>query len=392
MIQDYNYIIEIIIWINIFLLFNIFFLYPAIISVAAKIFGKPVNSSEDYQPEITIIIAAYNEEKLIREAVESIYDSDYPINKMHVIIGSDGSTDRTVEILKELEEKYESLKYYEFDRSGKNYVLNQLVPKTNTDLIFYMDADLRIVNGTLSRMVKILSDEQVGAVLASIRIIGDKSDKTTGGFGESLYQGYETILRKNESRICSNINSLGTLYGIKREVYLPIPNDLVCDDLFRMLITATNKKRIIFDSESVVNEVREKSTREELVRRIRLAGGGLSTVWSCRKILNPKYGWISFFVWNHKVLRWLSPFYLIIIAAGTILLAGNSYLFYPLLISQIILYIGAFIGWLLEKMKLNFLPFRILLFTVSMNIGFLLGLIRFLGKGQNAKWERSVNN
>jgi len=354
MMAEFTDIVEIIVWINIFIILWIYLLYPMFISIMARFVNKPVEISKEYKPEITIIISAYNEEQLILGAIESIYNSEYPEEKIRVLAGSDGSTDGTVKVLNDLKMKYHSLEVFEFDRLGKNRVLNELVSKVKTDIHFYMDADLRICHGTLNKMISVLADENVGAVLASIKIIGDKADQTSGGIGESFYQKYETMLRRNESKIRSNINSLGTLYGIKKEVYNPIPNDLVCDDLYRMLQTAIQNKRIIFDDGSVVEEVREKSTGEEMSRRIRLAGGGLSTVWECRRILNPKYGWVSFFVWNHKVLRWFTPFYLMIVLIGTILLIGStSPLLIPLIIIQGILYIGAITGWLFEKVGFN---------------------------------------
>ncbi len=385
-------LVEIIILINVFLIFNVFILYPLILFLASKFFFKPITRSTDFKPDITIIIAAYNEEKLIKGAIDSIFTSDYPAEKIKVLVGSDGSDDSTVQVLEQLSQHYNNIEYFELKRIGKNAVLNFLVDKSNTEIIFYMDADLRVKPNTLSKMISILSDNSVGAVLASLEIIGEKSVSTAGGYGESLYQKYETYMRKKESDIFSNINSLGTLYGIKMEVYSPIPNDLVCDDLYRMLKTASHKKRIIFDTGLVVEEVREKTTKEELLRRIRLVAGGLSTVKECKSILNPKYGWVSYFVWNHKVLRWLSPLYLIAIAVSTIFLKPDSLLFIPILSLQIALYGGALIGWLFEKFKLNIMPFRILLFAVSMNIGFLLGILRFLTKGQNAIWGRNVNN
>ncbi|MFH1050584.1 MAG: glycosyltransferase [bacterium] len=385
-------LVEIIILINVFLIFNVFILYPVILFVASKLFSKPINKKENFEPDITVVIAAYNEEKLIKGAIDSIFKSNYPTGKIKVLVGSDGSNDGTIRILNTLKEQYLSLDFYEFARVGKNAVLNYLVDKSNTEIIFYMDADLRVKPDTIAKMIAILSDNSVGAVLASLEIVGEKSVSTAGGFGESLYQKYETFMRKKESDIYSNINSLGTLYGIKMEVYSPIPNDFVCDDLYRMLKTASHKKRIIFNTDLVVEEVREKTTKEEMLRRIRLVAGGLSTVKECKSILNPKYGWVSFFVWEHKVLRWLSPLYLIMIAVSIIFLRPESYLFIPILSLQTALYGGALIGWLFEKFKLNIIPFRILLFAVSMNIGFLLGLFRFLAKGQNAIWGRNVNN
>ena len=192
----------------------------------------------------------------------------------------------------------------------------------------------------------------------------------------------------NESKVYSNINSLGTLYGIRREDYIPLPNDLVCDDLYRLLSTGLKRKRVIFDTESVVYEIRQKSLSDEFKRRVRLVGGGLSTIWLMKKLLNPAFGWISFSLWSHKVLRWFSPFYLLGIAVCTLLLPPAHNLWLLLVIIQLIIYLGAFVGWIFEKIRINLLFLRLPLFFVIMNVGFLIGIIRFFSKGQNALWER----
>ena len=383
---EYQNFIEIVILICIFLLINAFILYPLVLAIFSKFFKKPIRFSNNFQPEISVIIAAYNEERLIKDAIISIYESDYPKELINVFVGSDGSTDKTVEIVKELQKIYNNLFCYEFERSGKNYVLNQLVPKANTEIIFYMDADIRIERRTISQLTKILSDSTIGGVIASMLSIDVNKNNNLGRQGETGYQTYEKYLRIYESQISSTINSLGAFYGIKKKYYKPIPNELVCDDLYPLYQVIINNKRVVFNDKTIVKEVREKSLNIEFSRRVRVAAGGLSTVWACREILSPKYGWVSFFVWNHKILRWFSPVFLIIIAVGTVFLNPNSYLYLPLIILQVILYCGAILGWLLEKIKINFVFFKALLFIVSMNIGFLFGILRFITKKQNARW------
>lgn len=384
-----NIYIEAVLIICLALQLYIFIGYPALILFLSKIFGKQIKSDGSYKPDISIIIAAHNEEDFIKDAIDSIYNSNYDSAKISVFVGSDGSTDKTVEILNELKEKYSSIYIYEFDRAGKNNVLNNLVPKTNTELVFFLDADLRLQSDSLDRSIELMADSDVGAVLSSLRIIDDTDADNTGSSGETIYQKYESMIRKNESAIKSTVNNLGTLYGIKRDVYSPLPNDLICDDFYNLLHTVISQKRVVFNNDSQVNEVRKKSLSGELTRRVRLVGGGLATLWTCKKILNPKYGWPSFFIFSHKLLRWMSPLILIIMLAGTILLDVNSLLWKPFMIGQGALYLLALIGWIGEKIKINIKILRIPLFFVSMNYGFLMGIIQFLSGKQNARWERT---
>ncbi len=378
----------------IFLLLYVFLLYPLLLIVLAKFFNKEIDSDEGFRPDITVIISAFNEEELIEGAIRSIYDSDYPAEKITVIVGSDGSSDSTVDIVKRLADEFSNLEVYELPRSGKNKALNQLVPKATTEIIFYMDADCRLLPDTLKKMIPKFADETVGCVISPMETNNAGSDankpvqrKDSGSTGEDIYQKYEAVIRQNECRIFATVNTLGACYGIKSQLYRTIPNDRVCDDFYSVLSVALQRKRVIFDRDSLVSEVRQKSLSNELNRKIRIASGGLSTVLACWRLLLPDYGWSCFFLWSHKLLRWLSPMYLMVILLFSLFLQPESFLYPGLLIIQAAFYGMALVGWVLEKMKMNFIIFKVPLFFVSMNVGFFLGIIRFIKGKQNAMWN-----
>ncbi|TAL69741.1 MAG: glycosyltransferase [Bacteroidetes bacterium] len=379
-------IITLFFFLFIFELVYAFFLYPWILCILSKLFSKPVRKNLNFYPEITVIIASYNEENYIEDAVNSIYESGYPAELINTLIGSDGSTDNTSNVVKQLINKYPKIRLFEYPRSGKNYLLNQLVPNAETEIIFYMDADLRISYGTFNKLLSILADDDVGSVMASLKIV--RYDDNTGYLGESSYQYLETFIRRWESSIYSCTNSLGTLYCIKKEHYNALPNNLVCDDLYRILYVSFKGKRVIFDNDSEVIEVRQKSLKGELRRRFRLTAGSLSTIWKLKRLLLPDYGWISFFVISHKIARYASPFMLIGIFISSLILSAYSDLYLIFVYGQLILYFSALIGWLFEKINIKFLPFRISLLFITMNVSFIIGILWFLIGGQNAKWER----
>lgn len=392
-------IIYVITYLILFFTFYSYLIYPAILAVLSKLIHNEINPVhdnpidpnqyviEEFCPEITILIAAYNEENMISGAIDSVFNDGYPIDKIHLIVGSDGSTDKTNMILEELRQKYSNIEYHIFNRIGKNSILNNLIKEVQTELVFFMDADLRIKAGSLAGLVSKFENPQVGTVIASFRIFNPNDTDNAGIQGETFYQKFETFLLVRESKIYSTINSFG-MFGIRTEYYRQIPNNLVCDDFHLILQAAYFKKRIIYDDKSVVMEVREKSLSDELQRKIRTTAGGFSTLWANKALLKPKYGWISYFLWSHKLLRWFSPAYLIVLLIVTLLLPINSYLFQILTISQLLLYFSAFLGWIFEKVKIKFLLFRISLYFISINYALFLGFIRFIKGKQNAIWER----
>ncbi|MCX7735123.1 MAG: glycosyltransferase [Candidatus Kapabacteria bacterium] len=381
-------VFEIIVLISFFIIIYTFILYPIFVYILAKLIKRPIITKTDELKKIAVVIAAYNEEDTIEEAIQSILKSGYPLDKVTIYVGLDGSTDSTYNILQELQKKNNNIVIYKFERGGKNRTLNKLMEKIKEDFVFFLDADLRVQPNTFQHLVSILQAENVAGVMIPVKIVNEGTSDS-GGTGEKIYQKFDAFIRNNESLIYSTANSLGTLFGIRREALSPIPNDRVCDDLYRVFHIISLRKRFIFDTKFSVTEVRTKSLNKELNRRIRLVSGGISTLMTVKKILSPSYGLMSIFVISHKLLRWLTPVFMIIFLLSLFFIETDSFLYYPLLYFNLIVYGFAFLGWIFEKLNINFLPFKVMLFFVSMNIGFLLGIFRFLRKKQNSLWDRN---
>lgn len=375
---------------SVFLISYNYIVYPMILILLDKIISKPIKKNKNYQPNITFIIAAHNEEELISGAIQSILNSDYPQDKIKIIIGSDGSSDQTNFILDEYETKLNGqLKYYTFSRSGKNKVLNDLIPRVETDIIFFMDADCRVTNSTISEMTANFYSDEVGSVISSQSVESENDDDNAGKLGDTAYHRYEQIIRELESNIHSNVNSLGYLYAVRISLLKPIPDDLVCDDLHNVYSIIENKKRVIFEKEAKAREVRKKSFNNELHRRVRAVAGGIATMIEYKNLANlNKYGIVSFFLISHKVFRWLSPFFIILLFLLTFIFWNSSLLWLFILSGQIFFYLMAFVGWLADRLNFNFKLAKIFLFFISMNYSSLLGSFRYFRKSQNAIWDR----
>ncbi len=373
------------------ILYN-YLLYPIILKVFVFFRKKPSPLHEDFKPKITVIIAAHNEEELITEAVNSVFQGDYPIDKISVIIGSDGSTDNTNNILAELALKYSNIKYHLFDRGGKNNTLNKIIPHADTDIIVMMDADIRLKQDALSTLVSNFQNSEVGGVIAT-QDLENEIEENSGGTGVIVYQKYENFLKQYESAIASCVNAFGYFYGIRKKFFKPIASDLLCDDMFTIYTVLENKKKVVYAPNSKVNEVRVKSLSNEKHRRLRASAGGMATVYYFRNLLNIfKYGWVSFFIYSHKISRWTAPYFMIILAVSTLILRSNTLMYDIILLAQIVLYAGALIGLIIEKLEINLSIFRPFLFFVVINYALLLGSFRFFKRAQNAAWDRTGFN
>lgn len=384
MFETQSNLFDILAYVLIFLILYPFVIYPLLLQFISIFLHKKVKSDSNYIVPVTVLTAAYNEESVIEECVRSVFNSDYPIEKLNMIVGSDGSDDKTIEILEKLSKEFPNLSYHQLPRGGKNNVLNEILFKAQTDLVIVFDADLRFEKGTIRKLVSNFSDQTIGAVLPKFRI--EIKDDNTGGSGEKMYQNFEAFLRDRESKILSNINPIGACC-YRKELLEKIPSNNLCDDLYYMTLTNSKNYRVLYDKEFEVKEVREKSLGFEFNRRIRLVAGGISTLFHFPSLLSPSGGFRSLFIWSHKLSRYLAPFFLIVLAILAFLIS-NQILHNLIIYSYLYLILGSVLGYLLEKINITFVLFKIPLFYLTMVTSFLFGIFRWLKGQQNAVWGR----
>lgn len=368
-----------------FLVIYPFTIYPIILFILNKLKNNKVSRDVNYKPEITFLISAYNEEENIENCINSILNSNYPIDKIKIIVGSDGSKDKTNSILKSLKINNGNLEYYVFNRIGKNFVLNELIKKVETKYIYFLDADMEIPKNTISNIVSYMTDNSVGAAFCNITMTHNTNE--TGGLGEKVYQKFEKFLRKNESEIYSTVNSFGACLVRKELIKDGYPDDKVLDDNYTILKVSDQGKRVIFDKENIIYEKRPKVLSDEFQRRIRIIAAGLSTFIYFKDFLFFKKGILSYFLYSHKIIRIFSPLYLILILIFSLLLEHLQFGKVALLI-QFLFYSSAFAGYAFDLLKAKVRIFKIPLFYFVMNVSFILGIIRFLAGKQNSIWGR----
>lgn len=375
-------------FLNIVLILYPLIIYPRIVRYLSS--KKPSIISNPYtnEPvEISIIISAYNEEQLIADAIHSVFKSDYPQSFIHLIVGSDGSNDNTNSILVKMKEIYQNLEIHLFDRMGKNSVLNKISPLAKGKFIFYMDADCRLQKDSINRLVSILLKDDIGAVISSMNSIVEEDLITNLGVqGEGKYQEHEQIIRINESKIHSTVSALGAFYGIKKEFYHPLPNKNVCDDWMPLMYVLMNNKRVVFLDDVEVYEVRGKSLKNEIKRRIRITAGGIATIWASKKLLNPIYGWVAFALFSHKVMRNLLPLFSLAIIVLWLLLFNTIY-FLPIFLIFVLFIILSLFGKFSKKSnKLTKIP-KLCSYYIFMVTAQFIALVTFIFEKNISTWD-----
>lgn len=378
-------ILIILVYLFTFLVIYPFAIYPILLFLLSIIKSKKVSRDLDFKPELTFLISAYNEEENIENCIKSILNSNYPSDKIKIFVGSDGSSDKTNSILKTLKTQYSNLDYLVFNRIGKNNVLSELIKKTSTEYIYFLDADMEIPENTISNIVSYMADSSVGATFCNISMTHDT--KETGGLGEKLYQKFEKFLRLNESKIFSTVNSFGACLVRRELIKDGYPDDKVLDDNYTILKVSSKGKRVIFDGDNIIYEKRPKVLSDEFQRRIRMIAAGLSTFLYFKEYLFFTKGVLSFFLYSHKIIRIFSPIYLILILIFSLLLEHTQFGKNALLI-QFLFYSSVFAGYAFDLLKAKIRIFKIPLFYFVMNVSFIFGILRFISGKQNSIWGR----
>ncbi len=304
-----------------------------------------------FEPSVSIIIAAYNEEKIISYKIENTLKIDYPKDKLEIIVFSDASTDRTDEIVSQYVDYGVRLIRVE-GRKGKSYCQDVAVSHSKGEIILFTDADALLQPDAIRKMVRHFADPSVGCVAGRVSYLDTD--------GESWYQRYETKLFELESHVSSPVGAFGPLYALRRDLYEPISPDMQ-EDLVRPLLVVYRGYRIVFETEAIAWLQGTASIEGEVRRRVRMVARAVYSLLyypPMRALLNPiKYGFFAVQMWSHRILRWLHGVFLALALLTNGVLASVSSLYLGLFILQTALYSFAIAGYLLESRRGRRVPF-----------------------------------
>ena len=335
-------------------------------------------------PTVIILIAAYNEEATISEKIKNCLAIDYPSNLLHIWIASDGSTDKTNDIVKSFCHGESQIELLEFPRTGKSGILNKAMQYLDSDIVVFTDANVMLDRKILREFVKHFSNPAVGCV--SSKLIRHNPNQVISGKGEISYWSYEMMIKKMESNLGYMAGTSGTAYAIRKVLFIPFHENTINDDFeLSMGIIKKGYKSIYEDKAHAFEEV-APSLKSEFRRHIRDAAGHYIALLHLIGLLNPIYG-IRFVVFlSHRVLRWIAPFMLVSLLVINILLF-NQILFGTILAIQIIFYTLAIIGWgMSEKKEVPFWIYGPFYFC-NLNAALIVGFWKAITGQQKTKWN-----
>jgi len=350
-------IVEIIFWISIILIIYSTIIYLILLNLFRN---NDYVVKEDYLPTIALIICAYNEEENIQNKLKNVEGLVYPKEKIQVILADDGSDDRTVEIAK----SFNFVNVLSLDRSGKTSAQNEAVKIAQNDILVFSDANSIYQPNAIKKLVRNFADQRVGVVCGELRYHEEKSE-------ESIYWNYEIAIKKGESRNGWLIGANGSIYAVRRESYVPLPKDAISDHLEPIKVYG-NGLDIVYESEAIAIEDAPKNV---LLRKRRIILRSLISMKYILNELNPfrkRSIYIPYV--SHKLIRWFTPIFLLLIFLSSGLLINYSNMYLYMFYSQIFFYL----------LGLTISPIR---YFLKVNIASLLAIVDWLKGKKQDTWE-----
>ncbi|MES2062078.1 MAG: glycosyltransferase family 2 protein [Bacteroidota bacterium] len=382
-------------WISLFIAFYTFvgygFLLYFIIKIKRAFKGKPVLPvvADDNLPTCTLVVAAYNEEHFIEQKIANSLQLNYPQGKLKFVFVTDGSSDRTPEIIGQ-HPQIQLL--HRPERAGKIAAVHRAMEYVDTEVVVFTDANTFLNAEAITRICRHYSDKTVGAVAGEKRVQIDASADASAA-GEGFYWKYESALKKWDSELYSVVGAAGELFSVRRNLYQDVPADTVLDDFMISMLIAAKGYRIIYEPEAYALETASENVSEELKRKIRIAAGGIQSILRLQGLLLPfKFPVLSFQYVSHRVLRWtVTPFFLILafITNFAVAFAGKGIIYELLFAGQVLFYCLAIFGYIMEerhiRIKILFIPY----YFCVMNYAVVAGFIRYFTTQQSAVWEKA---
>jgi len=343
------------------------------------------HSSGDITPKVSVLIAAHNEQDSIGDKIRNMLELDYPAAQMQIVVASDGSTDRTADIISEFDDP--RLVALNLPRGGKAAALNAGIDHCNGDILIFSDANSIFGKGSLRALVRPFADPTVGGVAGDQRY-SKSSGANSADAGERSYWNFDRQMKDWQSLAGNVTSATGAIYAIRRSLFRTVPEG-VTDDFATSTQVIVAGHRLVFARDAAAYEPVAASNGVEFGRKVRIITRGLRGVLQQRSLLNPlRHGFYSIQLFSHKVLRRQMVFPLLLLLITSSMLSGSSAFFLLATVCQCCFYAAALAGWILNGTKLGQKkPLSIPFFFCMVNLACLIATFRSLTGKRVVLWE-----
>ena len=379
-------------WGSIFIILFAYLGFPAILLFRARHSGRKAGESSAVEKSkfqsggneklVSVLIAAHNEESCIVEKLTNLFSLDFDPNRLEVIVASDGSTDRTNELVSAFGNR--QVKLLALPRQGKNATLNAAVAISRGEILIFTDADTLMNRNSLKQLLEPFEDPSVGAVGGDYRYLARSANTNE----EKTYWNYDRILKRLQSAAGSMTSATGQIYAIRRQLFHPIPEKLI-DDFYVSVQAPSAHYRLLFAPDAVAYGTAAEAGKPEFDRKVRVVTGGLRTVWKVRHLLNPlEYGFYAFQLFTHKVLRRLLAIPLLMITISSAALWQLGWFYQLAAGAQLLFHTCAAVGCIFRSHPIGRIKFFSLPFFFDLvNLACLVAFFNLLTGARYDVWK-----
>lgn len=358
----------------------VYFGYPALIFLVSRLRPRPFRRGGE--PTVTVLVPVYNEEGVIADKIANTLALDYPPDRLETLVVSDGSTDGTEAIVGRFGDRTRLLS---LPRSGKAFALNEGARAARGEILVLTDANTLLEPGSLRPLVDPFADPEVGGVCGNKKQRPPAGADTTAE-GEDLYWRWDKWQKALESRAGSIFAADGTLYAVRKELYVPIEDPAQADDIAISARIVLQGRRLLYEPRAVAWEEAPAEGRDEFRRKVRVTNHSVRALWNLGRGLWTS-GFYSVELLSHKFFRHLVPFFLIPLFLSNAVLAAGSPVFRILFAGQVLFYGLALAGFALRGTRLGRAkPFTVPYYFCLVNAAAFLGVLSILRGRRLRAW------
>lgn len=366
--------------------------YPVLVWFASRLCRRPVKRG-DYEPTISVIVSAFNEEKWIERKIENLLALDYPSEKIEILTGSDGARDQTDERICRFETS--QVRFFRFvTNRGKPHVLNALAKEARGEILLFTDVRQELAPDAAKVLTRNFADPQVGCVSGELHF---KDAQAAVGKGMDFYWRYEKFLRDCESDLGSMLGATGAIYALRRHLFSPLPLDILVDDMYLPLSVVKNGFRAVFDRSAHACDRASERGLEEFKRKVRTLAGNYQIFVHFPGLFHPLKSPVAWQLFSHKFLRLLVPFLLAALFLINFFLIPVSQVYKIFFLMQIFFYQSALMEAVRDrkhdlsagprKRRLGYLAYTFCVLNCSAFVAF----ITFLNRKYHGVWEKAYS-
>ncbi len=364
-----------------------YFLYPCVLRALPR--QRVVNAQElpladGALPQLTLIITAHNEQARIESKIANTLRCDYPRDRLEIIVASDASTDNTDEIVRSHAADGVSL-VRAAQRLGKENAQATAIAVARGDLLVFSDVATEIPADALRRIASAFAvDARIGAISSEDRFISRNGEIA----GEGAYVRYEMWLRKLESERAGLVGLSGSFFAVRRHICsdwdIQSPSD------FNTALNCARQGYIAISHPEVLGYYQDvQDPRREYLRKVRTVLRGMTAITRHPQVLAPGFGLFALQVWSHKILRWLVPWFLLLLVPLNLALLGTHWLYSVAMLAQMSFFAAAIVGHLVPGAR-NLLAVRIIYFFVQANVAIADATIQLPRGSRMTVWSPTV--